>query len=89
MGKVDQIKAAKFDKQFQARPAMVKEPAKKEPYIDPDDIKVINNEGSDALTEGDNTEPTQAGFKVPTIALVAVGLAVVYFAFGKKLGIRK
>ena len=87
MGKVDQLKAAKFDKQFQARPSRKDDEVKQKFVAEPD---VDLTQGSDDLTQEDvSTDPVQAGFKINNLVLIAAGLAVVYFAFGKKLGIRK
>ena len=87
MGKIDQIKMAKFDKQFQAKPSRKDDEVKQKFVAEPD---VDLTQGSDDLTQEDvSTMPVQAGFKINNLVLIAAGLAVVYFAFGKKLGIRK
>ena len=86
MGKVDQLKAVKFDKQFQAKPSRKDDEVKQKFVAEPD---VDLTQGSDDLTQEEVSEPVQAGFKINNLVLIAAGLAVVYFAFGKKLGIRK
>ena len=88
MGKVDQLKAAKFDKLFQPPPSRKIEDEVKQKFVAEPDVDLT--QGSDDLTQEDvSTMPVQAGFKINNLVLIAAGLAVVYFAFGKKLGIRK
>lgn len=74
-------------------PARDLAPKNKQPYIDPDSIKVNLNTGSDGLTNGDtnddsvtngDTETKTAGFMgLPTVAWIAIGGIALYFAYSK------
>jgi len=74
-----------------ARP--YKEPKTKQPYVDPDSIKVNLNTGSDDLTNGDTNDDTvtngdaetkKAGFMgLPTVAWIAIGGIALYYAYSK------
>lgn len=65
----------------------------KQPYVDPDSIKVNLNTGSDDLTNGDtnddsvtngDTETKTAGFMgLPTVAWIAIGGIALYYAYSK------
>ena len=102
MGKIDQLN--KLKQIGPAGPAPVKqiEDKKIPTFIDPSEYKppiadpileeeVAIEEALDEVIENkeDGSVKTAGFMGLPTIAWILIGGAVVYFAFGKQLGIRK